>query len=62
MFFDNVGSRYVTLDNVRTVAILWQRFRVEWKGFHSVRINEQWRVVFRWEGGNALDVQIPDYH
>jgi len=30
MFFDNVGSRYVTLDNVRTVAILWQRVRVEW--------------------------------
>jgi len=32
------------------------------KGFHSIRINEQWRVVFRWSGGNALDVQIVDYH
>lgn len=33
-----------------------------WKGFHSIRINDQWRVVFRWEGGNAFDVQIVDYH
>jgi proteic killer suppression protein len=34
----------------------------EWKGYHSIRINNQWRVVFRWEGGAAYDVQIVDYH
>ena len=33
-----------------------------WTGFHSIRINQQWRIVFRWEGGNAYDVQITDYH
>ena len=33
-----------------------------WKGFYSIRVNDQWRVVFRWEGGNTLDVQILDYH
>jgi len=32
------------------------------KGYHSIRINEQWRVVFRWEGGNAFDVEVVDYH
>jgi len=32
------------------------------KGFFSIRINDQWRVVFRWQGGNAYDVQILDYH
>lgn len=32
------------------------------KGFHSIRINDQWRVLFRWEGGNAFDVQVVDYH
>ncbi|MFK7955740.1 MAG: type II toxin-antitoxin system RelE/ParE family toxin [Lysobacterales bacterium] len=32
------------------------------KGYHSIRINDQWRVVFRWESGNAFDVQIADYH
>lgn len=31
-------------------------------GYYSIRINDQWRVVFRWKGGNATDVQIIDYH
>lgn len=33
-----------------------------WKGFHSIRINDQWRLIFRWVGGNAHEVQIIDYH
>ena len=32
------------------------------KGFHSIRINDQWRLVFRWAEGNAHDVRIVDYH
>ena len=32
------------------------------KGFHSIRINDQWRVVFRWEGNGAYDVQVLDDH
>ena len=39
-----------------------ERLKGEWKAFHSIRINRQWRVVFRWVGGNAFDVQILDYH
>lgn len=31
-------------------------------GQHSIRINDQWRVCFRWEKGNAFDVEIVDYH
>ena len=31
-------------------------------GQHSVRINDQWRVCFRFEGGDAFDVEIVDYH
>ncbi len=31
-------------------------------GKFSIRINNQWRVTFRWEEGNAFDVQIIDYH
>jgi len=34
----------------------------DWKGFHSIRINEQWRIVFRWVSGNARDVSVLDYH
>jgi proteic killer suppression protein len=31
-------------------------------GQHSIRINEQWRICFRWVGGEAFDVEIVDYH
>ena len=31
-------------------------------GYHSIRINDQWCIVFRWQGGNAEDVRIVDYH
>lgn len=29
---------------------------------HSIRVNDQWRVVFRWESGEAHDVRVVDYH
>jgi len=32
------------------------------KGQHSIRINDQWRICFVWKGGDALDVEIVDYH
>lgn len=34
----------------------------ELRGRHSIRINDQWRVVFRWSDGDAHDVEINDYH
>ena len=33
-----------------------------WKGFHSIRINHQWRLVFQWNSGNASAVHVIDYH
>lgn len=32
------------------------------KGQHSIRINDQWRICFRWEGQDAFEVEIVDYH
>ena len=32
------------------------------KGQHSIRINDQWRICFRWRDGDAIDVEIVDYH
>ena len=32
------------------------------KGSHSIRVNEQWRIVFRWEGTDAHAVSLVDYH
>ena len=31
-------------------------------GFHSIRINQQWRIIFSWKEGNANNVRIVDYH
>lgn len=32
------------------------------KGQHSIRVNDQWRICFRWQGEDALAVEIVDYH
>ena len=32
------------------------------KAFYSIRINDQWRIVFKWNEGNASEVEIMDYH
>jgi proteic killer suppression protein len=32
------------------------------EGQYSIRINDQWRICFRWEEGSAYDVEIVDYH
>ncbi|MEP5611352.1 MAG: type II toxin-antitoxin system RelE/ParE family toxin [Cyclobacteriaceae bacterium] len=32
------------------------------KNFYSIRINDQWRIVFIWNNGNAHEVEIIDYH
>ena len=32
------------------------------RGHHSIRVNDQWRIVFRWSAGEALVVRIADYH
>jgi proteic killer suppression protein len=32
------------------------------KGFHSIRVNMQWRIIFKWRGGGAHDVSLIDYH
>ena len=33
-----------------------------WAGYHAIRINDQYRIVFRWIEGNVKDVMITDYH
>jgi toxin HigB-1 len=30
--------------------------------FYSIRINDQWRIIFKWEDGNTTEVTIIDYH
>lgn len=39
-----------------------EKLRGDRAGQHSIRINDQWRVCFRWKDGNAYEVEIVDYH
>ena len=32
------------------------------KDYYSIRINDQWRIIFKWQNGNASNVEIIDYH
>jgi toxin HigB-1 len=39
-----------------------ERLRGDRAGQHSIRVNDQWRICFRWSDGDAHDVEIVDYH
>ena len=32
------------------------------KNFYSIRVNDQWRIIFKWNSGNAFEAEIIDYH
>ncbi len=32
------------------------------KDFYSIRVNDQWRIIFKWENANAFEVELIDYH
>lgn len=32
------------------------------KDFYSIRVNDQWRLIFKWENGNAFNIELIDYH
>jgi proteic killer suppression protein len=39
-----------------------EKLKGNFKKFYSIRINNQWRIVFKWNNGNAEKVEIIDYH
>ena len=39
-----------------------EALKADRKGQHSIRVNDQWRICFRWQEGHAYDVEIVDYH
>lgn len=57
------------LDNVKKVEELrippgnrLEKLSGNRKGQYSIRINDQWRICFKWRSGDAYDVEIVDYH
>jgi toxin HigB-1 len=39
-----------------------EKLKRDREGQYSIRINDQWRICFRWENGNSFEVEIVDYH
>jgi len=60
--FDQINAA-PTLDFLRVPpGNRLEKPRGDLAGYWSLRINDQWRIVFRWEGNDALDVVTTDYH
>ena len=52
-----------TFDDLRVPAAnRLEKLRGGWQGFYSIRVNEQYRIVFRFEAGRCSAVQCIDYH
>ncbi|MFA6572384.1 MAG: type II toxin-antitoxin system RelE/ParE family toxin [Bacteroidota bacterium] len=66
----NIGRRKLRmLNNSQNIADLrippsnrLEKLAGKEKDFYSIRINDQWRIVFRWENNQATEVEIIDYH
>ena len=39
-----------------------EKLKGDLKGFYSIRINDQWRIIFKWDNANVVEVEITDYH
>jgi len=68
-FSDQAARRLVVLDSAETLADLaslrsnrLESLAGDRKGQHSIRVNQQWRICFRWEVDGPYDVEIVDYH
>jgi proteic killer suppression protein len=59
---DMLNAAHALQDLAVPLANRLEALKGDWKGYFSVRINEQYRVVFKWETGDAYEVQIVDYH
>jgi proteic killer suppression protein len=39
-----------------------EKLKGDLRAFYSIRINDQWRIIFKWDNGNAMEAAIVDYH
>jgi toxin HigB-1 len=39
-----------------------EKLRGKLREYYSIRINDQWRIIFKWDNGSSSDVEIVDYH
>lgn len=59
---DTLNAAYDLRDIRVPPANRLEALKGKWSGYHSIRINDQYRIVFKWIDGNAKNVSITDYH
>lgn len=64
-----VGRKFDMMDAAKQLSDLrsppgnrLELLRGDFAGYHSVRVNQQWRLVFRWVDGEIHDLRLVDYH
>ncbi|MEO1022974.1 MAG: type II toxin-antitoxin system RelE/ParE family toxin [Bacteroidota bacterium] len=59
----DVLNAAVSLDDLRSPpGNRLEALKGDYAGFYSIRINIQWRIIFKWQDSAAVDVSIIDYH
>jgi proteic killer suppression protein len=51
---------YRTRHHARSYRL--ERLKADREGQYSIRVNDQWRICFRWQNGDAHEVEVVDYH
>jgi toxin HigB-1 len=66
---ETAGRKLRMINNAQDIADLrippanrLEKLAGKLKDFHSIRINDQWRIIFKWQSGNAYEVEIVDHH
>ena len=59
---DMLNAAYEILDLKSPPGNRLEKLGGKYEGYHSVRLNDQYRLIFRWKEHNAYNVQIVDYH
>jgi len=59
---DSLNGAASVLDLRAPLGNRLESLKGDLKGLYSIRVNDQWRLIFRWEGNDAHDVRLTDYH
>ena len=57
-----INNSFDIMDLRRPPSNRLEKLKGDFKEFYSIRVNAQWRIVFKWDNGNANEIEIIDYH
>lgn len=59
---DVLGGAHELIDLRSEPGNRLEALKGNWAGFHSIHVNDQWRIIFRWQENNVHAVHLADYH